>query len=163
VTFVSINKTVIVDYPDNEMQYIITNPHNLERSSTVRVKQEHQHCEALVIYLLYSSEDKISVNELEDMEEEEEGEGKELQLGMPEHQDDSHSGIMLITHDAPPSLSIGRTVKHEHQDFNFQYADQLDQVDVDFDNIALTELEGAKNPDTQAQKDNQADNANVDW
>jgi len=39
VTFVTINKTVMVDDTDNEIEYIKTNPLNLERTSTIRVKQ----------------------------------------------------------------------------------------------------------------------------
>jgi len=38
----------------------------------------------------------------------------------------------------------------------------LDLVDADFNNIALMELEGANDPNVQAQKEDQADNANVD-
>jgi len=40
VTFVTINKTVMVEDTDNEIEYIMTNPINLERTSTSRVKQE---------------------------------------------------------------------------------------------------------------------------
>jgi len=63
---------------------IKTNPLNLERTLTIRVKQEDKDSEPLVIDLLDSSEDEISCNELDDMEEEEEGEGMEELLGMPE-------------------------------------------------------------------------------
>jgi hypothetical protein len=42
VTFVTINKTVMVDDTDNEIEYIKTNPLNLERTSTIRVKHEDE-------------------------------------------------------------------------------------------------------------------------
>jgi hypothetical protein len=97
------------------------------------------------------------------MEEEEEGEGKEELPGMLEDQDDSDLGIMPITNNALPSHSSGRTAEQEDQDFDIQKAEELDQVDADFNNIALTELEGANNPDAQAQKEDQTDNVDVDW
>ena len=40
VTFLTINKMVMVEDTDNEIEYIMTNPINLERTSTSRVKQE---------------------------------------------------------------------------------------------------------------------------
>jgi hypothetical protein len=43
VTFVTINKTVMVDDTDNKIKYIKTNPLNLEWTSTIRVKQEDEH------------------------------------------------------------------------------------------------------------------------
>jgi hypothetical protein len=97
------------------------------------------------------------------MEEEQEGEGKEELPGMPEDQDDSDQGIMPITNNALPSHASGRTATREDQDFDIQNAEELDQVDADFNNIALTELEGANDPDAQAQKEDQTDNVDVDW
>jgi hypothetical protein len=41
--------------------------------------------------------------------------------------------------------------------------EELDQVDADLNNIALTELEGANDPDVQALKEDQADHADVYW
>jgi len=41
--------------------------------------------------------------------------------------------------------------------------EELDQVDANFNNIDLTELEGANNPDVQAQNEDQTDHADVDW
>jgi hypothetical protein len=165
VTFITINKTVMVDDTNNEIEYIKTNPLNLERTSTIRVKQEEEDSEPLVIDLLDSSEDEISGDELDDMEEEEEEEeeeeGKEALPGMSE--DDSEPGIMPITNNAPPRNPPSRTVELEDQDFEIQNAEELDQVDADFNNIALTELEGANDPDVQAQKEDQGDNADVDW
>jgi len=109
VTFVTINKTVMVDDNDNEIEYIKTNPLNLERTSTIRVKQEDEDRETSVIDLLDSSKDKTSCDELDHMEEEEEGAGKEELPGMAEDQDDSDPGIMPITNNTLPSHSSGRT------------------------------------------------------
>jgi hypothetical protein len=163
VTFVTINKTVMVDDTDNEIEYIMTNPLNLARTSTIRVKHENEDSETSVIDLLDSSEDETSGDELDDMEEEEEGEGKEELPGMPEDQDDSDLVIMPITNNALRSHSSGRAAEQEDQDFDIQDAEELDQVDADFNNIALMELEGANNPDAQAQKEDQTDNVDVDW
>jgi hypothetical protein len=41
--------------------------------------------------------------------------------------------------------------------------EELDQVDADFDIVALMELGDAKDPDAQAQKEDQKDNVDVDW
>ena len=150
MTFVTINKTVMVDNTDKEMQYIKTNPLNLEQTSTIRVKQEDEDSEPSVIDILDSCEDQISCDELDDMEQEEEGEGKEEPPGMPEDQDDSDLGIMPITNHALPSHSSGQTVKQEVHNFDIQTAEELDQVDDDFNNNALTELEGVNNPGAQA-------------
>jgi hypothetical protein len=129
------------------------------------VKQEEEDSEPLFIDLLDSSEDEISGDELDDTEEEEEEEeeeeGKEELPGMSE--DDSEPGVMLITNNAPPRNPPSHTVELEDQDFEIQNVEELDQVDADFNNIALTELEGANDPDVQAQKEDQADNADVDW
>jgi len=97
LTFVTINKTVMVDDTDNEIEYIKTNPLNLERISTIRVKQEDEDSETSVVDLLDSSEDETSGDELDDMEEEGEREGKQELPGMPEDQDISDLGIMQIT------------------------------------------------------------------
>jgi len=40
--------------------------------------------------------------------------------------------------------------------------EEFDQVDADFNNIALTELEGANDLDAQSHKEDQAENAVVD-
>ena len=82
---------------------------------------------------------------------------------MPEDQDNSDPGIMLITSNAPASHSLGQTVEPEDQDFDIQNAQLLDLVDADFNNIALMEEEGANKPDAQAQKEDQTDNVDVDW
>jgi len=60
VTIVTINKTVMVDDTDNEIEYIKTNPLNLERTSTIRVKLEDDASETSVIHLLNSPEDETS-------------------------------------------------------------------------------------------------------
>jgi hypothetical protein len=70
---------------------------------------------------------------------------------------------MPITNNALPSHSSSWTAEQEDQDFDIQNAEELDQVDADFNNIALTELEGANDPDAQAQKEDQTDNVDVDW
>jgi hypothetical protein len=163
VTFVTSNKTVMVDHTDNEIEYIKTNPLNLEQTSTIRVKQEDEDIETSGIDLLDSSEEETSGDELDDMEQEEEGEGNEELPGMPEDQDDSDPGIMPITNIALPSNSPGRTAEQEDQDFAIQNAEELHRVDADFNKIALTELEGANDPDGQAQKQDQTDNVDVDW
>jgi len=163
VTFVTTNKMVMVDDTDNEIKYNKTISLNLEWTSTIRVKQEDDDSDPLVIDLVGSSEDKISGNDLDDMEEEEEGEGKEEKPGMLADQDDSDLGIMPITINTPWSHSPSWTVQQEDQDFDIQNPDKLDQVGANFNNIALTELEGANDPDAQAQKEDQADNVDVDW
>jgi hypothetical protein len=127
------------------------------------VKQEDEDSETSVIDLLDSSEDETGGDELDDMEVEEEGEGKEELPGMPEDQDDSDLGIMPITNNALPSHSSEWTAKKEEQHFDIQNTEELDQVDADFKTIALTELEGANDPDAQAQQEDQTDNVDVDW
>jgi len=146
VPFVTINKTVMVDDTDNEMEYIKTNPLNLEQKSTIRVKQADKDCETLVIDILDSSEDEIGADELYDMEEEEEEEGKEELPGMREDQDDSDLGIMPITNNALLCYSSSRTVEQEDQEFNIQDTEELDEVDADFTNIALNGTRGSQRP-----------------
>jgi hypothetical protein len=71
VTFITINKSVMVDDTDSEIEYIKTNPLNLERTSTITVKQEEEDSETSVIDIQDSSEDETSGDELDDIEEEE--------------------------------------------------------------------------------------------
>jgi len=163
VTFATIIKTVMVDDTDNEIEYIMIITLNLEQSSTIRVKQEDDDSEPLGIDLLDCSGDEISADELTEMEEEEEGIGNDELPGLPEDQDDSDLGLMPITHNTPLSNSPGWTLKLEDQDFDIQNAEELDQVDADFNNIGLTELEGANDPDAQAQKKDQTDILDLDW
>jgi hypothetical protein len=85
---------------------------------TIRFKQEGQDSEPLVIDLLDGSEDEISGDESGDMEEEEEGEGKKVLLGMPKVQDDSDLGIMPITINLVPSDFSSWTVEPEDPDFD---------------------------------------------
>jgi len=94
---------------------------------------------------------------------EEEEEGEEELPGMPDDQDDSDLGIMLLTNNALPSHSSGRTGEQDDQDFPIQNTEEFDQVDAEFNNIALTQLEGANDPDAQTQKEDQMDNVDVDW
>jgi hypothetical protein len=129
------------------------------------VTQEEEDIKPLVIDLLDSSEEEISGDELDDTEEteeqEEEEEEKEVLPGMSE--DDSEQGFMPITTNAPRKNPPSHTVELEDQHFLIQNPEELDPVDGDFNNIALTEVEGANDSDVQAQKEDQADNANVDW
>jgi len=69
VTFICVNKMVIVDHTDNENKYIMTNPLNLELTLTIRVKHKEDDSEPWVIDLLDSSENEISGDELDAMEE----------------------------------------------------------------------------------------------
>ena len=89
MTFVTINKTVMVDDNDNEMEYIKTKPLNLERTSTIRVKQANKDSDPLVIDILDTSEDESSADDLDYMEEGEEGEGTKKVPWMLEDQDSS--------------------------------------------------------------------------
>jgi hypothetical protein len=162
VPFITINKMVMVDDTNNEIEYIKTILHNLEQTSTSRVKQVDEDSHPSVIDLLDSSEEEISGNELDGMQEQQEGKGKEELPGIPEDQDDSDLGIMLITNNAPRSHYPGPTVKHKHHDFDIQYVEELDHVDADFNNIGLMELEGANNRGAQAQKEDLTNNVNVD-
>jgi hypothetical protein len=168
VTFITINTTVKVDKTDNKNEYIKTNPLDLERTSTIRVKHMEDDSEPLVIDLLDRSEDHISGDELDDTEEEEEEEeeaeednGKKELPGMSE--DITELGSMPITNNSTPRNLLHCIVELEHQDFEIHNAEGLDLVDTDFNNIAVMELEGANNPNVQAQKEDQADNADVDW
>jgi len=165
VTFVTFHNTITVDDTDNEIKYIKNNPLNLEQTLTIRVKQEKEDRETLVIDLLDSSENEISGDELDDMEqqeeEEEEEEGNEELPGMSE--DNLEPGIMQKTNNAPPRNSPSHTVEQDDQDFDSPNVEELDQVDADFNNITLTELEVANDPDDQAQKEDQAANSDVDW
>jgi len=58
VTFITINKLVMVNHNDNEIKYIMTNPLILVQTSTIRVKQEEECCKPLLIDILNSSENK---------------------------------------------------------------------------------------------------------
>jgi hypothetical protein len=85
---------------------------------SIRFKQQGQDSEPLVIDLLDCSEDGISGDESDDIEEEEEGEGKKVLLGMPKVQDDSDLGIMPITINIVPSPFSSWTVEPENPDFD---------------------------------------------
>jgi len=113
--------------------------------------------------LLDSSEDENSGDELDHIEEEEEGQWKAELSGMLEDQDNSDPGIMPITNNALLCHSSGRTAEQEDHDFEIQNAEELDHVDAEFENIALTELGGDNDPDAQAQTEEQTDNVDVDW
>jgi hypothetical protein len=61
-TFVTMNMTVMVDNTKNQIEYIQTNTLRLEQTSTMRVKQEDDDSDSLVIDLLDSSKDNICGN-----------------------------------------------------------------------------------------------------
>jgi hypothetical protein len=61
-TFVTMNMTVMVDNTKNQIEYIQTNTLRLEQTSTMRVKQEDDDSDSLVIDLLHSSKDNICGN-----------------------------------------------------------------------------------------------------
>jgi hypothetical protein len=126
------------------------------------VNHKDDDSEPLVIDLLDRSENQISGDELDDTaEEEEEDNGKKELPGMSE--DLTEPGSMPITNNSSSRNPLRCIVELEHQDFEIRNAEELDQVDTDLNNIAVMELKGAKNPNVQAQKEDQADNADVDW
>ena len=153
----------MVDDTDNEIEHIKNNPHNLAWTSAIRVNQEDEDSETSIIDLLDSSDDENSGDELDDIEEEEEGEWMAELSGMQEDQDDSDPGIKPITNNALPCQSSGQTAEQENNDFDIQNAEEVDHVDAEFENIALTELGGANDSDAQAQMQEQTDNVDVDW
>jgi len=124
------------------------------------VEDDRKH---LHFILLVHPANQISGNELDDVREEEEEvkEGKEEKAGMSE--DDSELWTMLIINNAPCSNSPRLTGGLKAQDLEIQHVEELDQVDADFNNIALMELERANNPDAQAQMEDQGDSADVNW
>jgi hypothetical protein len=75
------------------------------------VKQENKDREPLVIDLLDISEDEIGDEESDDIKEKQDWKPKEELLAMPENQDNSHPGIMLIANNVPPIESPGWTVQ----------------------------------------------------
>lgn len=162
-TFFSINKTVMVDNTKNEIEYFKNDLLNLERTATIVLKQVDEDSEHIVIDSRDRSGDEISANSLHDLEEQVEGEGKKELLRMPEDQDDSDLGIVPTTHKAPLTHSPDRTAEQVDQDFDNQNMEELAQVDAVIHNIALMELDGAKNPDGQALKEDHTDNVDVDW
>jgi len=113
VTFVTINHTVMVDDTNNGIEYIKTNPLNMEPTLTIRVKQEAEECESLLIDLLDSSENEISGDSLTDNEEEEEGKEQRKEELLRMLEDNSELGIRPITTNAPPRNSPSHTVKLE--------------------------------------------------
>jgi len=82
---------------------------------------------------------------------------------MPEYQEDSEPGIMPSTRTVLQLHSHSDTVELEDHDIKIQLIEELGQVDSHFNNIARLELEGANDPNEQAQKEIQADNADVNW
>jgi len=170
VPFVTINNTVIVDDPLNDIEYIKTNRITLGWTLAIGVKQEVGDSEPLCFELLDSSENNIRADELDDMEEDEEkeeGEEEEEKAGKVELpvmlEDNSKLGIMPITSNEWMRNSPSHTGKLERQDFEIQYTEELDLVDTTCNNIASMELDGAKDPNEQAQKEDQLYNADVDW
>jgi len=105
MVILGMTKTVKVDDTNNDTEYFKTNPLNLVSTFAIRVQHEQEDNAPLVNDLQYSYGDKISANKLDDMEEGEEGEGKDKLLGMPEDQDDSEPSIMPIINNPPLSNS----------------------------------------------------------
>jgi hypothetical protein len=81
------------------------------------VKQAVDGYQPSVIDLQHSSEDEICGDEFDDLEQEEDGEGKDELPGMPEDQDDSDLAILVITYSPPPTNSSTRTPEQQAQDF----------------------------------------------
>lgn len=166
VTFITINKTVMVDVTGNEVEYIKPNPLQLESPSTITVKQQEEGSEHLCIHLVDCSETKISGDELDDVEDEtmaaEDGmERKEELQGM--WNDGYEPGIVLITINTPRRKYPTCTVDWEDHDCDIQITEELDQIATGLNNIALTTPVGCDYPDGQEQKENQADNVDMDW
>jgi len=57
----------------------------------------------------------------------------------------------------------GKSVEQEDQDFDIENVEDVDQVDADFNYIALMDLEVANDPDALAQNEDQTDNVDVGW
>jgi len=64
---------------------------------------------------------------------------------------------------APLSHSPSWTVEQADRDFDIQNMGEDAQVDADFNNIAVTELEEPNHTVSQAQWEFQMDIVNVDW
>jgi hypothetical protein len=114
VTFVTINKTVMVDDVDSKPS---------------------------VIDLLLRSEAELGVDKLDDMEEEESREGKDEIQGIGEDQYNSDPEIKPITNIALLITFSCQTAEDEDEDFDNQHAEEIDQIHPEFDQIALTDLE----------------------
>jgi len=71
---------------------------------------------------------------------------------MLEDQDNSKLGIMPINIYTPQRHSPGRSVNQQDQDFENDSVEELDQVETDFRNIALTEPEGANDTNAHVHK-----------
>jgi len=98
------------------------------------------------------------------VEEVEEGEEKEQNEELPGMSEaDVELGIMPIANNAHQRYPASHIARVEDPDLQIFKAEELDQVVADFNNIALTEQEGANNLDVQAQEEVQADNADLDW
>jgi len=77
VTFVIFNNSDIVDDTNNRFEYIQSNPVNLKQTLTIGVQYWHKDSEQIVIVLQSISGDEISGDELNNMEEKDEGKGNE--------------------------------------------------------------------------------------
>jgi len=67
-----------------------------------------------------------------------------------------------ITFNVPLRNTPSGAVKLQDQYFKIQNVEELGNIVSEFNNIALTTLEGAYNPNAQAQIEDQASKANVD-
>ena len=117
VTFSTINKMVNMEKTDNEIEYIKTNTLHLEETLTIWVKPEDNDNERIIIDIFVSSGGDISANELDEIEEAEQVEGKDELLRMQENQEDSKCGIMPIMNNKPGRNSLCQTCIQEDLDF----------------------------------------------
>jgi len=152
----------MADDTNNEINYIISNPLNLEQTLTIMAKQEEENNKPSHSALLDCSETRFSGGELGAMEENyEKEEGKEELQELPENH--SEPGVMPMTNNTPRRITPSPSVKLEDQDCCFQIAEEWDQVDANFNNIAVSTLMGANDPHGQVKMEDQVDNAHVDW
>ena len=96
----------------------------------------------LLMNFLDSCRNEISADELDDMEEEDEaedGEGIEEQHHMPEDNIDSEPCILLNINLAPPRTSPSQTVTLEDLDFEIEMLEELDLIDAAY-NIAIMDV-----------------------
>jgi hypothetical protein len=128
-TFITIHRMVIEDDSKNEIEYIKTNLLDLERTPTITVKQEEQDSEHLLIDLLDSSGNKISADELDDLEKEgrrKKGKGRKSYWGCRRTRTilNLESCRLLTMH--PPRNSPSWTIKQKDQHFEIQNSEELD-------------------------------------
>jgi len=164
VTFSMINKIVIVDNTDIEIEYNKIIHLHLASTSTIRLTEDDEDREPLLNNdLLDSSTLEIGGDECDHLQTvEKEEDGMKEPPGMAEGHYDSKPWIMLTINNQPPRNSPSCYVVQEDQVFKIWYLDEIDQVDTECANVAVTELVGANDPNVQRQKEDLADYAIVD-